>query len=163
MCISKNENYSCWVKRNVWTCSKLSYWVAEVTHMRRTLFELIVIVIVIARMTRNDPPNEHESCWIVNSYSFGSRFSTMRFGHNSITHSSRYKELHCAFAIVKAFIYLSGRIKLTCDLNVSFWKLKTDNCLQEMSIHKLLTTWRREIMILSVACINYSIDDDLRP
>ncbi len=44
MHISRNENYSCWP--------------AEVTRMRRTLFELIVIV--IARMTRNDTPTEHE-------------------------------------------------------------------------------------------------------
>ncbi len=32
----------------------------EDTQMRRTLFELIVIVIVIARMTRNDPLTEQE-------------------------------------------------------------------------------------------------------
>ncbi len=51
--------------------------------MRRTLFELIVIVIVIARMTRNDPPNKHESCRMVNSRSSGSRFGTaVRLGHN---------------------------------------------------------------------------------
>ncbi len=38
------------------------------TRRRRTLFKLIVIV--IARMPRNDLPNEHESCQMVNSYSF---------------------------------------------------------------------------------------------
>ncbi len=34
--------------------------------MRRKLLELIVIVIVIviARMTRNDPQNKHESCLV---------------------------------------------------------------------------------------------------
>ncbi len=39
---------------------KLSCWPAEVTWMRRTLLELIVIVIVIARKTRNYPLTEHE-------------------------------------------------------------------------------------------------------
>ncbi len=43
-----------------WICSKLSCWSAEVTWMRRTLFGLIVIVIVIDRMTRNDPLTKHE-------------------------------------------------------------------------------------------------------
>ncbi len=47
-------------RQKFWTCSKLSCWPAKVTRMRITLFELIVIVIVIARMTRNDPLTEHE-------------------------------------------------------------------------------------------------------
>ncbi len=46
--------------QNFWTCSKPSYRPAEATRMRRTLFELIVIVIAIARMTRNDHLNNLE-------------------------------------------------------------------------------------------------------
>ncbi len=51
-----------------WTCSKLSYWPAEAIRTRRTLFELIVIVIVIARMTRNDHQWSLEQTRIVNSW-----------------------------------------------------------------------------------------------
>ncbi len=39
---------------------RAGYRPAEATWMRRTLFELIVIVIVIARMTRNDHSNKLE-------------------------------------------------------------------------------------------------------
>ncbi len=55
-------------------------WDLGITRMRRTLFELIIIVIVIARMTRNDPLTK---TWMVNSSSFGSRFGTVRLGYNS--------------------------------------------------------------------------------
>ncbi len=40
---------------NVLNMFKLSCWPAKVTRMRRTPFEVIVIAIVIARMTRSDP------------------------------------------------------------------------------------------------------------
>ncbi len=80
ICITTNEKYSCWAllcARTFWTCSKKSYWPAEATRTRRTLFELIVIVIVIARMTRNDQEWSPEQTRIVNSSSFGSRFGTV--------------------------------------------------------------------------------------
>ncbi len=60
------------------------YGAAKATRMRRTPFELIVIVIVIARMARNVLRNEHEPCQMVNSYSFGSRFGTVRLGHYGV-------------------------------------------------------------------------------
>ncbi len=54
MLISRNENYSHWVHK----CFEHACWHAEITWMRGTLFKLIVNV--IAKMTRNDPPTEHE-------------------------------------------------------------------------------------------------------
>ncbi len=84
MCITTNEKYSCWAllgTQTFWTCSKLSYRPAEATRMRRTLFELIVIVIVIARMTKNDQEWSLEQTRIVNSSSFGSRFGSVGLGH----------------------------------------------------------------------------------
>ncbi len=75
-----------------WTCSKLSYQPAEAIRTRRTLFELIVIVIVIARMTRNDQEWSLEQTRIVNSSSFGSRFGTVGLGHYSLTtHPALYR------------------------------------------------------------------------
>ncbi len=53
-----------------------------VTRMRRTLFQLIVIVIVIARMAKNDQEWSLEQTRIVNSSSFRSRFSTVGLWHN---------------------------------------------------------------------------------
>ncbi len=82
MRITTNEKYSCWTLlggQTFWTCSKLLYWPAEATRMRRTLFELIVIV--IARMTRNDQEWSPEQTRIVNSCSFGSRFGPVGLGH----------------------------------------------------------------------------------
>ncbi len=82
MRITTNEKYSCWAllgTQTFWTCSKLSYWPAEAIRTRRTLFKLIVIV--IARMTRNDQEWSPEQTWIVNSSSFGSRFGTVGLGH----------------------------------------------------------------------------------
>ncbi len=84
MRITRNEKYSCWALlgiRTFWTCSKLSYQPAEATRTRRTLFELIVIVIVIARMSKNDQEWSLEQTRIVNSSSFGSRFGTVGLGH----------------------------------------------------------------------------------
>ncbi len=86
MWIITDEKDSCWTllyTQNIWTCSKLSYQPAEATWMRRTLFEWIVIVIVIARMTRNDQEWSPEQTQIVNSSSFGSRFGTLRLGHST--------------------------------------------------------------------------------
>ncbi len=85
MCITTNEKYSCWAQLGIWnylTYSKLSYRPAEATWTRRTLFELIVIVIVITRMTRNDQEWSPEQTRIVNSSSFGSRFGTVRLWYD---------------------------------------------------------------------------------
>ncbi len=84
MRITTNEKYSCWALLGIqtfWTCSKLSYWPAEATRTRRTLFELIVIVTVIAGMTKNDQGWSLEQTRIVNSSSFGSRFGAVALGH----------------------------------------------------------------------------------
>ncbi len=51
------------------------------TLTRRTLFEWIVIVIVIARMTTNDQEWSLEPTRIVNLCSFGDRFWTVGLGH----------------------------------------------------------------------------------
>ncbi len=46
---------------------KISYWPAEATSTRRTVFESIVIVIVIARMTMNDDSNQLK--WSIRAHS----------------------------------------------------------------------------------------------
>ncbi len=51
------------------------------TCTRRTLFEWIVIVFVIARMTTNDQEWSLEPTRMVNSCSFGDRFGTVGLGH----------------------------------------------------------------------------------
>ncbi len=52
------------------------------THTRRTLFEWIVIVIVIALMTSNDQEWSLEPTRMVDSCWFGDRFGTVGLGHN---------------------------------------------------------------------------------
>ncbi len=87
MRITTNEKYSCWALlgiRTFWTCSKLSYQPAEATRTRRTLFALIVIVIVIARMTKNDQEWSLEQTRIVSSSSFESRFGTVKWGISGV-------------------------------------------------------------------------------
>ncbi len=55
------------------------------TRVRRTLFEWIVIVIVIARMTMNDQEWSLEPTWMVDSCSFGDRFGTVERGIKETT------------------------------------------------------------------------------
>ncbi len=51
------------------------------TRTRRTLFEWIVIVIIIAQMTTNDQEWSLEPTWMVDSCLFGDRFGTVGLGH----------------------------------------------------------------------------------
>ncbi len=88
-----------------WTCSKNLYRPAEATRTRRILFELIVIVIVIviARMTRNDQEWSPEQTQIVNSSSFGSRF------HHLVIHMDQFMFI-CNTSIPKSkYVTLLGR------------------------------------------------------
>ncbi len=60
MPITTNENYSCWVHKMFEHVQNFHTGLPKL-HAREEHFELIVTVIVIARMTRNDHPNKLES------------------------------------------------------------------------------------------------------
>ncbi len=64
------------------------------THEKNTVW--MDIVIVIARMTRNN--QEWPGTWMVNSSSFGSRFGTVRLGHTGDC---------CGYCITRPLSYIS--------------------------------------------------------
>ncbi len=157
MRITTNERYSCWALlgiRNFWTCSKLSYRPAKATCMRRTLFELIVIVIVIARMTRNDHPNKLELSIRPHSAVDSAQWDWSILGFNWVLIQNSLVRLF-VWSVKKTKNYTKYRIKISEDgSRVSQLKNFTPLCFSVLTegnghtkpeaVHPVAVTWASE-------------------